>query len=429
MLTKLLQSLETRYFFYIVAILFRIILDISYITFQHPVYAYTGFTLNISGKNYIVSWIFTLLTIMISPHLLNKVSDYFIVTFCFVTLLPIYTLYGLNSDFSYFTVLVNFSSFLWIVYSLRLKVFKKGFSIPFIKNGQKILQSLCSIMVVYLVLWYIVSGAVSNFNLDFSKVYEFRTLNSSLTNIGILTYLNGWVYKVFNLTLITYALYKRKKVLFIILLTVQLFFYGVSAHKAVLFTPLIIVSIYFYFTRTKSLATMPLALLLISFFCLYSYLYLANIIPGALIINRVLFIPNYLTFIYFDFFSNNSFSYWSDSFNILLAPVYPEGIPSTIGKYLGTDEFANNGYISSGYAQAGLYGIVFYNFLITLILKLIDQLAKDTGVLWLTLCIVITPLRTLIMSADLMTTLLTHGLFLSILMLILIRKPRSPYEI
>lgn len=423
MIDRIFRTLELRTFFYIFSFLFRFVLDISYVTFQYPIYSYSGFHLNFSLQNYLISWLFTILVVFITPNLLNKASDYFLATFCFSLLIPLFSLYAFNDELSVFPVIITLCSYIWLVVTLNIRLQRKSLKLPFIKNGQKIFQIICLFMIGYLIVWYIVSGAISNFNLDPTKVYQFRKTNSNLTNIGVLTYLNTWVYKVFNLSLLAYALLKKKKTLFISLILVQIFFYGVSAHKAVLFTPLIIISIYFYFTRTKSLATIPLAFTLITATCLGIFHYNGDVVPAALSINRVFFIPNYLTFVYFEFFSANSFSYWSDSFNFLLQPIYPEGIPNTVGSYLGTDEFANNGFISSGYAQAGVLGVMFYVFLTTFILKLINQLSEDIGALWFALCIVITPLRSLVISADLMTTLLTHGLILSIFMLILLRRP------
>lgn len=425
MIRYIFKALESRVCFYTVSLLFKLILDIAYVTFQSPVYGYTGFDLNFSIGNYVLSWCFTIAIIVVTPNILKKVSDYFLVTFSFSLILPLLSLYGLNYELSFFPVLVSLCSYLGLFAILKTKTSDSGMRFSYIKNGPKIFQLVCYTMIGYLVIWYVASGAINNFNLDPSKVYQFRKMNSQLTNLGVLTYLNIWVYKVFNLSLIAYALLKKKRILFIALLLVQVFFYGVSAHKAVLFTPLIIISIYFYFTHTKALATVPLAFLLVCSISLIMYHYGGNSLPASLIINRVFFIPNYLTFVYFDFFSSHAFSYWSDSFNFLLSPVYPEGIPPTIGSYLGTNEFANNGFISSGFSQAGIYGVIFYVILTALILKVIDQFSEDVGVLWFALCIVITPLRSLIISADLMTTLLTHGLLLSILMLFLLRKPRQ----
>lgn len=334
-------------------------------------------------------------------------------------------LFGFNYELSIFPVTVNLSVYLMFYVFLKTRIFKHRVKYPYIKNGEKTFQIVCLTMIAYLIIWYISSGAISNFNLDLLKVYEFRDENSELTNVGLLSYLNSWVLKVFNLALIAYALLKKKTILFFLLILVQVFFYGISAHKSVLFTPLVIYSIYFYLSRTKSIASIPLGYTILITLCLAVYLYNGNGTLGSLFIRRIFFVPNYLTFVYFEYFSNNQFAYWTNNFTFIGNPVYPNGIPSTIGSYLGSDELrANNGFISSGFAQAGNFGVFVYALLAMFILKVIDQLSDDVGALWFALCIVITPLRTMLTSSDLLTVILTHGLFIAILLLFLLRKTR-----
>lgn len=419
---KIFTLLESRLFFYIVSFTYRILLDFSYVTFVNPLYEYAGFHINFSAVNYLLSWIATIMIVIFTPNMIKKVSDYFLVTFTFSVLIPMFCLFGFNYEYSFIPVIVNLSAYLWLYFSLKTRLLKGRITYPYIKNGHKTFLLISLSMVLYLIVWYILSGAVRNFNLNLSQVYEFREKNSELTNFGILAYLNIWVLKVFNLSLIAYALLKKNRSLLIYLLLVQVFFYGVSAHKSVLFYPLIIMSIYFYLSRTRSIATVPLSFAITIIICMSFYIYNDNVILSSLFIRRVFFIPNYLTFTYFDFFSNNSFAYWTNTFGFLGSPVYPDGIPSTIGAYLGSDEMnANNGFISSGYANAGVIGVFLYVLLITFILKLIDQFSMEIGALWFALCIVITPLRSIIISSDLLTVILTHGLLVAVILLFLLR--------
>lgn len=422
---NVLSVLESRSFFYIISIIYKILLDFSYIKFVNPIYGYAGFHLNFSSINYLLSWLCTVGLIIFTPNILRRVSDYFIVTFSFSVLVPMLCLYGLNYEFSFLPVIVSLCSYFWLYFALKTNVFNKKIAYPYIKNGAKAFQVISLLMISYLVVWYILSGAVRNFNLDLSKVYEFRAVNAEITNLGVLAYLNTWVFKVFNLALIAYTLLKNKYVLLVFLLLVQLFFFSVSAHKSVLFYPLIIISIYFYLSRTRSIATVPLVFSIVISICMIFYLYNDNTFLSSLIVRRVFFVPNHLTFVYFDFFSHNSFAYWTNSFSFLGPPIYPNGIPSTIGSYLGYDgQSANNGFISSGYANFGVAGVLVYVLLLTFILKLIDQFSAEVGATWFALCIVVTPLRALLISSDLLTVLLTHGLFIAIIMLFLLRQPR-----
>lgn len=429
MFKKLIKLLEARFFFYVISIIYRVVLDFSYVIYVSPTFSYDGFYYNFNYVDYIFSWLLTILLMFTTPRLLNNISDYFLSTFAFSIIIPILCMFGLNQELSIYPVIVNLMVYFSIYFGLKISFTGMKIKYPYVKNGESIFKKLCIIMIVYLIAWYIVSGSINNFNLDLLKVYEFRDLNAELTNLGVLAYINTWVLNVFNLALISYMLLKKKYMYFFLLCLVQVFFFGISAHKSVLFTPLVVLSIYLYLSRTKSLATLPLAFSSLILICMALYIFNDDIVSASIFVRRVFFVPSQLTFVYFDFFSNNSYAYWTDSFSILGNPVYPNGVSLSIGNYLGGEDLsANNGFVSSGYAQAGVWGIVVYSFLILLILKTINQLSKDIKFLWFTLCIVITPFRALLISSDLLTVLLTHGLIIAILLLFLLRKPRNQYE-
>lgn len=425
MFVKLLKFLEAKYFFYIISIVYRIILDLSYIIYVNPIFNYDGFGYNFSYQNYIISWVFTIILILITPKVLTKVSDYFFATFAFNIIIPILCLFSFNSELSIYPVLTNLLVYILLYFSLKISFLRNSIKYPYIKNGESAFKIVCTVMIIYLIVWYTISGAINNFNLDLLKVYEFRDLNAEITNLSFLAYINTWVLNVFNLALISYMLLKKKYIYFFVLCLVQVFFFGISAHKSVLFTPLVVFSIYFYLSKTNSLATIPLAFSSLILVCILLYLYNNDIVSASIFVRRAFFVPSQLNFIYFDFFSKNPFAYWSDSFSILGGPVYSNGVSLAIGGYLGSEDLsANNGFVSSGFAQAGLWGVFIYCFFIVIILKTINQISKDIKFLWFTLCIVITPFRALLISSDLLTVMLTHGLIVAIFLLLLLRKPR-----
>lgn len=424
-----LRMIENNAFFYIIILLYKLVLDFSYVNFVSPYFSYAGFNLNFNVKNYIFSFCVFLIFIIIIPKILNKISDYFLAIWSFNIIIPMICLYGLNYEFSFFAILVNILAYIVVFFSLKLRFFNKRVLYPYILNGEFIFRSICLFMIFYLVGWYFLSGAVSNFNLDLTKVYDFRDENAELTNVGVLAYFNSWVLKVFSLSLMAYFLLKKEYKFFLLILIIQIFFFGVSAHKSVLFAPFLIFGIYYYLSKTKTLSTIPLLFTLMIIFCLILYYLNDNVLVGSMLIRRLFFVPNYLNFIYFDFFKTNGFAYWTNTFSFLGTPIYPNGIPTTIGSYLGSDELrANTGFISSGYAQAGLYGVSLYIILLILILKFIDQISQEIGCLWFALCIVITPLRSILISSDIFTVMLTHGLLIAIFLLFILRNLRSKNE-
>ena len=96
-----------------------------------------------------------------------------------------------------------------------------------------------------------------------------------------------------------------------------------------------------------------------------------------------------------------------------------------IGRYLGNEQSgANNGFISSGFAHAGIFGVFFYSLIVGLTLRMINDITFNKLPLWLALSLCVVPLRALLISSDLFTTFLTHGFIAALLLMILVRSPK-----
>jgi hypothetical protein len=132
-----------------------------------------------------------------------------------------------------------------------------------------------------------------------------------------------------------------------------------------------------------------------------------------------------LNWAYYDFFSVHPYTYWAESkFTLgLVASPYDLNIPYLIGReFFGDAEaHANTGWIGSGMANAGYFGIAFYSVLIGLLLSMLDAYAKKLGYSLL-LAVFLISVMTATTSADLTTMLLTHG-FLMLLLIVILLKP------
>ena len=422
---KLFYFLESKYAYLLFSIMWKVILDLSYILYVGKYFEYSGFLNNFDHSTYILSWVLCFVGLLFSSKVINKPSDFFVCFYLQVAIFPLLTFISFNSIYSYSTVIVVFFSYIFMYFYCNLNFFKVV-KVAYIKDGQKILKYISFILIAYLIFWYVISGAVNNFNLDLSKVYDFREINAELTNLGFLAYLNSWVYQIFTVALMCYALLKKNYLFFGMLCLIQTFFFGVNAHKSILFAPLMIYVIYFYFSSTRALSILPLLLcLMVGIMLILSFYDPISILP-SMFIRRTFFVPAFLTFNYFEFFSNHSFNYWSNSILKNFIPaIYPEGVSKEVGNYLGSGTNANNGFISSGYAQLGYLGVLIYVSIFSYILKFCDYLSVQIGSNWFSICLLIIPIRNVFLSSDLLTTLLTHGLLISILVLILVRAPNE----
>ena len=398
--------------------LYKIVLDISYIFFVSELFDYAGFPLHFNYFNYILSWILLYFLAFVTPYNIDRASNYFFMSSSLFVLIPLYSLYGLT-DWTSEPVVVSTIA-ISIIYILTNTKINFEIKLPVIKNGREVALLISLFFIALLIFWYFISGAVRYFNLNLAKVYEFRENSAALANVGVMAYLNNWTYKVFLIYALSWMLLKKYYYFAALLILIQIFFFGVSAHKSVLFTPMLIISIWWYFGRFKTLLIMPLGIVTIIILSIMSYFLFDDIFTPSLLIRRVLFIPAKLTYEYFSFFTDNDFIYWGNSIlSYFIEYKYHLPVPLLIGEYDGSGASANNGFISSGYSHAGFLGIIFYSIIISVLLRILDFSVKKGVPVWFALSMVIIPLRSTLLSSDLFTTLLTHGLFIAFILLYL----------
>ena len=106
--------------------------------------------------------------------------------------------------------------------------------------------------------------------------------------------------------------------------------------------------------------------------------YLASIIAM-----RILFIPNSLGFLYFDFFSTHTPDYFRGSFlrYFGLQTPYPNLQYFISEYYTGSAEAgSNNGLIADAMANLGLIGIIVFPIILIIILKILDRTMENLDV-------------------------------------------------
>ncbi|WP_180072932.1 O-antigen polymerase [Acinetobacter sp. YH12075] len=414
---------KTMYVYALMVVLllaFRFLLDLTYIVFISEYFRYSGFYYDFNKYTYLLSWFFTFISIFLVREKIDKPSDYFFLTVVVFVLIPLTSYFGL-ADRELMPLLISVLSvyFIYIILNTRLV---KPVNFKKINNGHRFAFFVSIVFVVILIFWYILSGAIKYMNFDFTRVYEFRSKSAELAAIGPMAYLNGWVYNVFIVYYLSYCLLNKKYNLFLLGFLIQIFFYGVSGHKSVFFTPFLVLGIWWYFSKYKSIIFM---IVFFNFLLIVGFVFLSfdNIEFSSMFVRRLFFVPAKLYYDYIDFFSVNPKVYWSNSFlSFFFDYPYAVKFSMMVGEANDTGSNANNGYMSSGYANWGYYGIFFYSIIISFILKNIDYYAKSNLPLWFVLALVIVPLRAFIVSSDLFTTILTHGLLVAMILLVISRK-------
>ncbi len=403
-------------------VIYRIILDLSYYYVIAPNFYYDGFEFEFSFAKYLDSYVLLLLLFAITPKEINRTSDLILVILFTLIGVPMLAYYSLSDQSRLYAYLM----FLEIV--LVIYVGKMGLLKIKITRSQSNVDNSYKVSIFFTLLSLIfLMGTIgfSRLNFDLLKIYEFRKENSQEIAVGFMPYIISWATKVFNLFLIVYSVINRKKVQTIIFIGVQLLFFGFLAHKTVLFYPLIILFVYLFMKWKHRYIAYLLGLILCSGIPLLVSLVADDIILVNIITRRVFFVPAFLNFNYFEFFSNNEYIYLSNS---LLSPIvdYPYEITNTahlIGNYLGRPDLgANTGFLGTSFMHFGYLGVIIFPLVIGTLIRLADTFSRFTPV-WFTSGLILLPFINLFMSADLPVTLLTHGLLIGFILLKLIDNP------
>lgn len=421
------KNIESTNWFFIAAVSFRLLLDVSYLHFINPVFKSAGFLLDIYTFKYIESWLLYIALVVAFPKRLKKVSDYLMVFLLFSFLSPLLSFYGMSN--------ANREHLYIVLLGVALiLIFKNGrpIKLPTIKGGRNIAKNISWASVLLVTVWMIQSGGLNYFNLDIARVYEFRSNVSDIINQGLMGYLNMWATKVFGPFLLAIALWRKKYFIAFVVFCLHILWFGISSHKSILFYPLVVTFVWVWFRSSKALVLIPIGMSIVVGISFIAYLAIDDIWLGSLFIRRVFFVPSFLTFTYYDFFSQNQFVYWSSSLTSSFIDYPYEFNPARlVGEYLGTDANANNSFLATGYMHAGIAGIIFYGILAGLLFRLIDSVSNKGIPPWLAVSTIIIPSQSLLTNADLLTSILTHGIGIAVIVLFLYRSPnrkRIHYE-
>jgi hypothetical protein len=326
---------------------------------------------------------------------------------------------------------LNYLMLLLVPYAL-ISLFtyeKKFFDLKKFKIGKLIILPL-SFIILFVVIVHYLTVTGGKIVINFSEVYDLRREFEEYSSGGIFGYLNSWAFKLFSLLILCWAIYKKKFIYILISSFIILFLFILSGHKSALVGIVIVPFFYLLYKFKNTTNIILIFFIFILIFSIFLGWVFDSIFPESIIIRRMFMVPSFLNFTYLDFFSNNSMVYWSNSiFSSLYTYPYDKPLPYVIGEYLGYPHMgANTGFIASGFAHAKILGIFIYTFIAIIIMNLINVLAK-TNSKYFVMSIIIMPLVSMFTSSDLPTSLLTHGLIISISILWLYNEKRIKFKL
>ncbi|MGB9796066.1 hypothetical protein [Fervidobacterium gondwanense] len=398
--------------------LYRVILDTTYIMWIHPIYGYGGFPLRIDNYKILISYIVLFILIMIIPKTSNKVSYMILQLHFLITVVPFMSVYAFGGYSTTFFLMLVICFILEIV-ALRI-LSSRNFCLKTMKVViPKQLPLLAFVIYSTVVYFYLYKTQGIHFKaIDLRQIYDIRSEIS--ISIDIMKYLITWQFRIINPYLFVISLVRKNYKLLLTVSILQVLMYFMYPHKEIfLSVALLLFSV--YIARKRMRFDLSLLALLSSLTFLNALIYkgTGNLIPFALVPTRLLFVPAENKFLHYEFFKYHEKLYYSEGLiGKVLGLRYPYDVPS--GYLVGGTSNANVGYLAYAYDNAGFVGMILISLLFVILLLGIDLISekKDKRLIF---SLLVYPMI-ILNDGDLLTLLLTGGLFLLILMLLFSKK-------
>lgn len=394
-----------------------LVLGYGYKHYIATIYAYEGFVLQpVEWK-----WYFALVAVaalsVITPTAQGRPSTLFLQMTVAILLIPMLVMFHAADKPTDYVLQVLACYVLTVVLVPLLKIRPPRFIVMSNHNLRRTAFALASLYIVAI----FAMGGARYLNFDLLRVYDFRSDAASNLPVAF-AYISPIMAKVIVPIAFVLSLIYRRYLMAAVFVGFSVLIFGLTAHKSTLFFPLMIFFVYVISRGKWLIAKFNLAILALLLAGLADFAVFQNEGWVAnLMMRRQFFVPGQLNYIYYEFFSQNGLVYFSNSkitFDLIEYP-YPLDVAHLIGlKYFDDERTgANTGWLGSGYMQAGFLGMLLYAAIIAAIFKYIDSCASQSGERALVTASAVVPVYALITSSDLLTALLTHGLYVNLLII------------
>ena len=264
----------------------------------------------------------------------------------------------------------------------------------------------------------IVRGGLASLSFDLTAVYEVRA--EFLEHVApLMGYLVPWQGYVLNPALMLIGVRRRSLLISALGLALQLLLFGMTGYRAFLLLPVLLVACY-QLARRRHLVPLAISgVLAVVGIALGLYAWLDEPLIPSLLIDRVIVIPAEIHYWYYDFFGvrgQPSLQLSQSILSALSVAQYSAPIAEVIGwQYMGSAASANVGLFGDAFANFGFAGCAIFALLFGLLLKAVDAAAHATDPR-IAAALIGMPAFQLV-NSGLLTTLLTHGLAMAILVL------------
>ncbi|MBL1385253.1 MAG: hypothetical protein COA35_011340 [Colwellia sp.] len=398
-----------------------------------PFYEYMGYTYN--SPNIVLFIFFSCSLAFLSfflPKKINKVSDFFILFAYIHILIPIFTvpLYTIE-DYELLlwipTLVIITCIWLSLFFLARLPTLK-GADLLHNKSSLRITVGLSIFFSLIVIASYGVNFTQLFTLSDISKLYDlrmdFRDQNESVNILS--KYLFAWSAKVFIPFILIIGVVRKSYTIVFSAIFLQLCIFAVNGQKTILLGLFWVLFIVWTLKKSNSGELLFRVLMLgIITFCLADYLFGYDAFTN-IIVRRMFMMPGLLTGYYLEYYSGNGFDYYSNSvLNGITDSIYSTTLAFTIGnQYFSSDLMSANANIfASAFANLGFTSLILEGLILFFLLYLVDSYTKAVD-MRIALSLFTLPLMSLA-DSPLMTSIVTHGIFIALVIAIIINTRKG----
>ncbi|CAD5902616.1 putative B-band O-antigen polymerase [Carnobacterium maltaromaticum] len=268
-------------------------------------------------------------------------------------------------------------------------------------------------------MWAII---IQTFGLHFNfsevdDVYDLREAYRDQVN-RFSGYAINWQSKIINALLVALGIIKKQYWFIFIGVFGQIFIFSITGQKSVALSSVFILGIIFCVQKNGKYFVLRFIYSLIGLICLTAGVdkIFNSSEYTSLFVRRMLITPGLLLSYYFDFFSDNPKIYLSHSiFKSFIDYPYDRLPPFLIGKeFFGREDLAANANLwADSFANFGYLGILFFTLILAGILYLYDCISNNRNFI-VSVVLIAMPAWSLV-DTSLMTSILTHGILLALL--------------
>lgn len=416
MINEKKSMLGSKQLCFIGLIIYRVVLDYSYVNIVFPTWGYQGFMLNFSRMHINISWLFLILLspLIVKTFIKNNISSNIMTVLVLVSLVPTTSLIAF-SNYKFEFIYLNF---LYWTLLLLLNILIPSFNWKTRKEKRNNILSK-TIIIILSVTIISISYIYTGFRFHFGvfDVYDLRLEAREFDMFPIFSYLNAAANTILPIIFIYYIIQRKR--LYAIIISIIIFLnFGIAGGKSVMLLLLIALTGFFLVKRLYQSRFFVWGFILLVVSSIMEFKVYETIYLSFFSTYRTLFLTSRINLLYYDFFSTREFDYFRQSifkWTGFDSP-YKESIAFVIGDYdLGDGSRANNGLFSDAYSNFGSIGIIIFPIILVLILKFIEVSTKGLDERLLFIVTVATSMN--LISLPFSTALLTGGLLLMIIFL------------